>query len=245
LAAERGLRIGTFAGAPIIVDPTILLLAAYVLGTSIMDGGMAAAPAALAFLVALLLAVLLHEFGHAGVAAALSLKSKCIVLTFFGGHVEFERQPEKRWQDIAVSFAGPAVNLATFALLSYGPLAPPDVESDPFGAGGDNRLLTLFLANLAYVSLMLGVFNLLPGFPLDGGRILSAALSYVMSRARAYFVTACFGLVIALGVMALGAWQQWWWTLLIGVLLAAAAWAEIKRAREAMNQPPSPTISNA
>jgi Zn-dependent protease len=244
LAAERGLRIGTFAGAPIIVDPTILLLAAYVLGTAILDGGMAAAPGALAFLFALMLAVLLHEFGHAGVAALLKLKSKRIVLTFFGGHVEFERQPEKRWQEIAVSFAGPAVNLATFALLSYGPLAPPDVQADPF-AGQDNQLLTLFLGYLAFVSLMLGVFNLLPGFPLDGGRILSAALSYVMSRARAYFVTACFGLVIALGVMALGAWQQWWWTLLIGVLLAAAAWAEIKRAREAMRQPPAPTISNA
>ncbi|MEJ0058639.1 MAG: site-2 protease family protein [Terricaulis sp.] len=245
MAAERGLRIGTFAGAPIIVDPTILLLAAYVVGTSVMDGGMAALPFSLAFLGALLLGVLLHEFGHAGVAAALQLKSKRIVLTFFGGHVEFERQPEKRWQDIAVSFAGPAVNLATFAILVYGPLAGPDIEADPFGAHETNQLLTLFLGYLANVSLLLGLFNLLPGFPLDGGRILSAALSYLMSRQRALFVTACFGLVIALCVMAWAAWQQRWFTLVIGVLLAGAAWAEIRRAREAMNQPPSPTISNA
>jgi Zn-dependent protease len=246
LAEARGLQIGSFAGAPIVVDQTIILLVAYVLGSAVLSGGMAAAPSALTFLAAILIAVLLHEFGHAGVAAALKLRSKRIVLTFFGGHVEFEEQPQKRWHEIAVSAAGPSVNLLCAAAT---PLIIATLS--PFGwPSRDTPLALSFFDSFFYVSLLLGVFNLLPGFPLDGGRILRAALSYVMPRNRAFLIAAWIGLFIALALIGFAFWRQFWWTLFIGGLLALAAWGEIRRAQaaqraEADAQPPPASTSNA
>lgn len=234
MAEERGLRIGSFAGAAIVVDSTILILAAYVLGTALLNQGVGALPGALSFLIAVMLAVLLHEFGHAGVAALLKLKSERIVLTFFGGHVEFAEQPKSRWEDVLVLFSGPAANLATAAILL--PLVPALAErSSPEG-------LTLyaltFLGNLAYVSALLGAFNLLPGFPLDGGRILKALLSYGMRENMARVIAGVCGIVLALGLIGYAIWAQTWWTGAIGALLAIVAWAEVRQARSELKAQP-------
>ena len=237
MSQESGLRIGSFAGAPIIVEPTFLFLGAYVLGSAVLDGGMGALPGALSYLGVLIVAVLVHELGHAGAAALLRIPSKRIVLTFFGGYVQFAWQPKTRWHEIVVSAAGPLANLATYGVLG---LAAPLLS----GALGDTAALT-FVGNLVFVSLILGVLNLLPGFPLDGGHILRAALSYLMARNRASLVAACVGLVLAALITLYALWSQMWWTTLVGVFLALAAWAEIQRSRAAPNQEPPSTTSNA
>lgn len=230
-AREGGLRIGSFAGAPIIVEPTFLFLGAYVLGSAVIDGGIGALPSAAIYLAALVAAVLLHEIGHAGMAALLHIPAKRIVLTFFGGYVQFAWQPKTRWHEIAVSAAGPLANLATYTLLTL-----VAIENDSFGQ---------FLSSLLIISLILGVLNLLPGFPLDGGHILRAALSYLMSRRRASFLAATVGLVLAVIITLFALWSQMWWTTLVGVFLALAAWAEIQRTRGAPDQEPPSTTSNA
>ncbi len=236
MADQSGLRIGTFAGAPIIIEPTFLLLGLYVLGSAVLDDGIVALPGALSLLGVLVLAVLIHELGHAGVAAMLRIPSKRIVLTFFGGYVQFAWQPKKRWHEIAVSAAGPGANLATYAVIA---LLSPYL----LGWLGDTPLLN-FVGNLLYVSLILGVLNLLPGFPLDGGHILRALLSYAMPRRRASFFAACVGLLLAAVITLWALWSQMWWTTLMGVFLALAAWAEIQRSRGVDEAPPS-TTSNA
>ncbi|HVZ99709.1 MAG TPA: site-2 protease family protein [Caulobacterales bacterium] len=222
MADETGLRIGSFAGAPIIVDPTVLLLALYVLVTGALAGG--GLITAVIFLAALLLAVLLHEFGHAGVAALLRLPSKRIVLTFFGGHVEFDGSLKARWQEIAVSFAGPATNLLTFAICI--PILG--------GAVGWSNNALFFVFQLERISLILGLFNLLPGFPLDGGRILRAALHYFMPLGRARLVAGCCGVLVAIGLASWAYGRQLWWTIIVAVVLALAAWAEIQSARASL-----------
>jgi Zn-dependent protease len=182
---NRGLRIGTFAGAPVVMDWSVAILIAYIVGRDFLEGGAAALPGAFAWVVAIFASILIHEFAHAGVAAALKLRSKVIVLTFFGGHVEFERKPDKRWHDILVFAAGPVSNLvvafALTAVLAVGnpldPSASTQVLSDP-----GRNLVERFLAAFVMLNLLLGIFNLLPGFPLDGGRMLSAALSYLVER---------------------------------------------------------------
>lgn len=226
---ENGLRIGSFAGAPILIEPTFLFLGAYVLGSAVLDGGIDALRPASIYLGALIVAVLVHEMGHAGVAQMLRIPSQRIVLTFFGGYVQFAHAPRTRWHEIAVSAAGPLANLATWLLLSF-----VAIENDGFG---------LFLRSLLFISLILGVLNLLPGFPLDGGHILRALLSYAMPRRAASFITACIGLLLAIAITLWALWSQMWWTMLVGVLLGLAAWAEIQRSR-APPQPPS-TTSNA
>lgn len=233
MADEGGLRIGTFAGAPVVIDPTILLLAAYVVGSAFLRGGIDDVAGAAAFVGVLMVAVLAHEFGHAGVAALLKIPSERIVLTFFGGYVKFASPPQKRWHEIAVSAAGPLVNLVCWAAALA--LAPA-LASSP--------LLLGLLGQFAYVSLILGALNLLPGFPLDGGHILRAFLSYFMSRPRAGLIAASVGLVLAAALIAYALSQMMIWSVLIGGLLALTAWSEIQRSRAALAAGDQ-TMSNA
>lgn len=240
MAQQSGVRIGTFAGAPVFVEPTFLLLAAYVVGSALLRDGASALPDALVFVGVLFAAVIIHEFGHAGMAAALNVPSKRIVLTFFGGYVEFAHQPKKTWHEIAVSAAGPGANLATWALVeAILPLAGSAVTLDETSVAVLNALSTL-----GFISLLLGLFNLLPGFPLDGGHILRAALTYFMSRTSARIVTAVCGLLIAGTLILFALWQQFWWTLFIAGLLGLTAWAELMAAR-AQGGPESGNRSNA
>lgn len=228
MSEQNGLRLGSFAGAPIFVEPTFLLLAAYVVGSSVLRGGSAALPDALIFVAVLFAAVLIHEFGHAGMAAALRIPSKRIVLTFFGGYVQFEREPKQGWHEIAVSAAGPGANLASWLLvLSLMPL----LSSSLAQTDASYRLLDT-LSTFGFLSLLLGLFNLLPGFPLDGGHILRAALTYVMPRRNARIVTACTGLLVAAGLVLYALSQGFLWTLFIAGLLGLAAWAELSNARQ-------------
>ena len=227
LRTAEGLRIGAFAGAPVILDWSVALLVAYLLAIDISRNGIAGAPFAIAYAIALLVSILAHELAHAQVAAWFNLPSKAIVLTFFGGHVEFVRPPLKRWHDILVSAAGPLANLAIWAacqgaaplLAGGGDSAPPD-NPIPELAGG-------FLGDLALLNLLLGAFNLLPGYPLDGGRMAQAALSYVIPRAAARRVAAWGGLIIAIGVAIFGLSRGLLLSVGIAYLLARAAWTEI------------------
>jgi Zn-dependent protease len=239
VARETGLRIGTFAGAPVIIESTFLLLAAYVVGSAILRGGMDAAPTALILVGVVFAAVVIHEFGHAGMAAALNIPSRRIVLTFFGGYVQFARQPKHGWQEIAVSAAGPGANLASYILVaSLTPLLAPTMSP------GDIGFLNA-LSTFGFISLLLGLFNLLPGHPLDGGSILRAALTYIMPRTSARIITAVTGLVIAAGLIAYAIWGQLLWTAFIAALLGLAAWAELRAARYEGQRASSDTTSNA
>lgn len=237
MANDGGLRIGSFVGAAIVIDSSLVLLAAYVLGTALLDAGFSGLPGAGAFLLVLLLAVVVHEFAHAGVAAALKIPSKRIVLTFFGGYVQFAWTPKARWHEIAVSAAGPIANLICWqiaSLVAHG-VAP-------------NTPASWVISQFAYVNLLLGAFNLLPGLPLDGGHVLRAALNYFMPRARAWFGAALVGLLVAAGIGAYAFTRGAWWTLMVALLLGLAAWGEAQRSRRAMAgdvQPPPSTTSNA
>ena len=233
MARETGLRIGSFAGAAIVIEPAFLLLAAYVVGSAFLRNGAEALPSALIYVGVIFTAVLVHEFGHASAAAALRIPSKRIVLTFFGGYVQFARQPEKLWHEIVVSAAGPGANLVTWLLVtSLWPLLVSGFALDP-ASDGFLRALNL----LAFVSLILGLFNLLPGFPLDGGHILRAALSYVFARPMARLIAAVCGLAVAAAIAVFALTGTLVWTGLIAVLLGLAAWAELAAARREMARP--------
>lgn len=241
MARESGLRIGSFAGAPVYVEPTFLLLAAYVVGSDVMRGGIAAAPSALIFVGVIFAAIIIHEFGHAAMAAALKIPSRRIVLTFFGGYVQFVRQPQHGWQEIAVSAAGPGANLACYVLVAS---LLPLLTSTLFITPNDTSLLGA-LNTFGFMSLLLGLFNLLPGFPLDGGHILRAALGYFMQRNTARVVTAITGLIIAAALIAYAIWASLIWTLFISGLLGLAAWSELRAARYDAQRGVSDTTSNA
>lgn len=227
MAQENGLRIGSFAGAAVVIEPAFLLLGAYIVGSAVLREGAGAVPSALIFVAVIFAAILIHELGHAAMAAALNIPSKRIVLTFFGGYVQFAREPQHGWQEIAVSAAGPGANLASYVLIAS--LLP--VLAPTLSPGDGSATLLNALNTFGYASLLLGVFNLLPGFPLDGGHILRAALTYIMSRTMARIVTACVGLLIAAALVVYALSQGLIWTVFIAGLLGLSAWAELRTAR--------------
>ena len=203
-----GLRLGAVAGVPIILDWSFALLAALLVVPPLVDGGFGRAGYALGLLAALAIAVLLHEGGHAIAAAAYKLPSRRIVLTGFGGFVEFLRPPTTRTEDNVISFAGPAANLATAALVYAATLA-----------GASWAPATL----LMNVSLAMGVFNLLPAFPLDGGNIARNLLGLRLKDRTALSITVWAGVVIGIYLGLMGLAANAIWATMAGIYIAGAA----------------------
>ena len=201
-------RIGRLFGFPIEVNLTFILMLASVL---LWMGGLAGV-----FVVLLGFAsVLVHELGHAFVARALGVRIGGIEFHFFGGAAKMLDQPRNARDEILIALAGPAVSVA-LATLGWSAFAL-------FG--------TSFFYLFALVNSVIAVFNLLPALPMDGGRVLRAALSYAMPFAKATFtaVQVARVLTIGLGIFSLATAQI---TLLF---LAVALWfmgsAELRASR--------------
>ncbi len=166
----KGVRVGRVAGVPVVVSPSWLLFAAVVVvsfGPLLSDqyGTGRGYTGAVAFAVLLLVSVLLHEIGHCLVARAFGLPVRSITVTFLAGLTEITEPPQTPAREYAVAVVGPTVSLLLAGLgLAGRDLFEPG--SLPF------LLMTVVAASNALVA----AFNLLPGLPLDGGRVLRSAL---------------------------------------------------------------------
>lgn len=187
--------IGRVFGAPIIVKPSSLLmlaLLAYVFASG--DGVPTARDLVIgaALALALVTSVLLHELAHAAAARAYGLAVSEVVLTLWGGHTSFEARDVRPGQHAVTAAAGPAANVV-IAGLSQAVL-----WLVPLGELGQAMLSYAVFANLA-----LALFNLLPGIPMDGGRIFEAIVwGATGSRHRGTLAAAWAGRVVAIAVVA-------------------------------------------
>lgn len=244
------LKIGKFFGIDTYIHGTFWLLPLFVLFRSLGDG-----LDAIAFQIALVFAVFfcvaLHEVGHALAAAAYGIGTHDITLYPVGGIARLERMPEKPLREVAVALAGPAVNVVIAIGLLIGLVASGSAISfsstTPYSV--EEFFLYLFGANV-----FLCLFNLLPAFPMDGGRVLRALLSTRMTRLRATEIAAKVGTVvavillvagIALGRIDLVAVAVVVWMLgqaeLAGMRVAGAAREFEERARALFDTAPEPT----
>jgi Zn-dependent protease/CBS domain-containing protein len=188
-------KIGQLAGIDLRIHATFLLLAAWVLVSYWMAGkSMDAMLTGIAFIVALFTCVVFHEMGHAIAARQLGVQTRDITLLPIGGLARVERLPEEPRQELWVALAGPAVNLAIATLL-YGWLTLTH-QWEPFSRLGITA--GPFVERLLVANVWLALFNLIPAFPMDGGRVLRALLASRMTYPQATQVAASVGLAQSL-----------------------------------------------
>lgn len=192
-------EIGKVSGIKIQVHPTFFLLLLWVGVTAILSGGSKSAVfSEIAFILVLFLSVVLHELGHALAARSFGISTRDITLLPIGGVARLERMPEKPKHELIVAAAGPAVNVLIAGVLFVG-LLFSGVFSQPLEI---SMLLDNFWLRLLSVNLTLIFFNLIPAFPMDGGRVLRAILASRMDYTKATRTAADIGrgFAILLGI---------------------------------------------
>lgn len=188
-------RIGRIAGIDLHVHVTFVLLLGwvaisyYTIRQSVADAFMG-----VAFILSLFAIVVLHELGHALTARRFGIPTRDITLLPIGGVARLERMPDDPKQELLVALAGPAVNVVLAAILyivlQLGAGAGPLTDMARVGEGS-------FLSRLLWVNISLVLFNMLPAFPMDGGRVLRALLAMRLDYARATRVAATVGQAMA------------------------------------------------
>ncbi len=209
---KRKYLIGEFFGVPVFVDSSFLiLLFLFVLDFHSFTYG-------LSFALILALSVVVHEFAHVGMARVFGYRTRDITLSLLGGCASIIALPRKAWQEFATAIAGP---LASFALVLLALL--PDL----LGLRIENHYLRMLVFYAFWMNLMLGAFNLLPGFPLDGGRIFRSVMRAFLSRAKATYVAMIVGRVFAVLLAIRGLWAMlngsWGF---VSILIAWMIWKE-------------------
>jgi Zn-dependent protease len=183
-------KLGTFAGVAVYMHATFLLLLGWIAFSHWMQSqSLLAALTGVAFTLALFLCVVLHEYGHALMARRFGIATRDITLLPIGGVARLERIPEKPNQELWVALAGPAVNVLLAALLGAYLFLTGHFE--PVRQMGLTH--GMFLERLLFANLFLVGFNLIPAFPMDGGRVLRALLAKRMEYVRATQIAARVG----------------------------------------------------
>ncbi len=194
-------KLGRFAGIDVYVHVTFLALLAYFAAVYWSEtGSVAGVLTGLSLIVMLFLCVLLHEYGHALTARRFGIGTRHITLLPIGGLALLDSMPKEPRQEILVALAGPAVNLAIAALAWLALRA----GGEPGGLMSGDMARMGFLQSLLAANLILAAFNLLPAFPMDGGRVLRAVLSLRLDRVRATRAAATVGQIFAVGLGLLG-----------------------------------------
>ncbi len=217
------LPVGKFFGIQVFIHWTFWILIVWIFLMHIVEGFGRAASGAL-FILALFGCVVLHEFGHALTAKRFGVVTRDITLYPIGGISSFESMPERPAHELLISLAGPSVNIVIAAILwlylrssgqmpNLSTMTETQIANLPF-------LYSLFLANLT-----LAIFNLIPAFPMDGGRVFRALLGFAMNKNAATRVAATLGQVLAIVFVFLGFFYNFW-LVFIGLFIYIGASGE-------------------
>lgn len=195
-AADRrdrwSLHIGRILGIPTRIHASFALVLLWIGFSTWNDMNSAlAVMLGIGFTLAVFGCVLLHEFGHALVARRFGIETRRITLLPIGGVAELERAPEDPRAELWIAAAGPAVNFAIAGVLA--------LVGWSLGIFAGSGLLSIVFSGLLWANLMLGLFNLVPAFPMDGGRVFRAWAAHRYSRVRATQMATKLGRALALG----------------------------------------------
>lgn len=220
-------KIARAAGIDVRVHWTFLILLAwfffsYYRETQLLESGLYG----IGFVLAVFACVVAHEYGHALAARRYGVRTRDITLLPIGGVASLERMPERPREELIVALAGPAVNvLIAVGLYVYLATTGQLVNLTDY-AESASRLDPQFLAeNLFAVNLLLVLFNLIPAFPMDGGRVLRALLAMRWDRAKATRLAAGVGRTLAVAFVFLGFFYNFW-LVFIGLFVYLGATSE-------------------
>jgi Zn-dependent protease/CBS domain-containing protein len=243
--AMRNIRLGTLLGIPILVNPSWFVLLAFVtwlLAAQVYPGFVEDRSAVLYFgmaastVVVFFASIVLHELGHSVVARAYRIPVRSITLFIFGGVAHITREARRPLPELLMAAAGPLVSIALGGLFLFG-----------FWLAGanDERAFDVMFLWLGLTNLALAIFNLVPAFPMDGGRIFRSILWLVVRDYHSATTTAAWTgrffawALIAVGFLALlrvpvYVIDEWWqgiWPVLIGWFLENAARQSLVQAK--------------
>jgi Zn-dependent protease/CBS domain-containing protein len=224
------ITIGRVGGTEVKIHITFILFLAWIAFSAWSRGGAIAALDSTLFIVLLFACVVLHEFGHITAARRYGIGTPVVTLLPIGGVASLQRLPSDPAQELVVALAGPAVNLVIGVVLFgvAGSLHLDDLTQI------DNPNLSL-LSRLAIANIFLAVFNLIPAFPMDGGRVLHALLAMRLGGPAATEIAARIGQGLAFGLGFLGLFgNPLLLFIAIFVYVAAAAEAQMSAAHEAL-----------
>ena len=195
------ISVGRIFGTEVRIHLTFFLLVAWFAASAGARGGQSAAVDAVVFILAVFACVLAHEFGHVLTARRFGIGTRDITLLPIGGVASIERMPEKPRQELLIALAGPAVNVVIAVVLFT--VFGARLDAEKMAATVEDQQIDL-VTRLALGNVMLVLFNMIPAFPMDGGRVLRALLSYRLDRSRATRIAATIGQAVAFGLGFLG-----------------------------------------
>jgi len=219
------LTIGRLFGTAVRLHVTFLLFLLAIGGVAWAQGGSGAAVATVGFVSLLFTCVVLHEFGHILTARRYGVHTPDVILLPIGGVARMQRMLNAPRQEIIVALAGPAVNvvIATALFVAFGGLPSLAQTMEPTIAG--------FIGRLLYANVFLVLFNLIPAFPMDGGRVLRALLSLWRGPVQATRIATLMGQGFAVLFGLMGLFSGNIVLILIGAFIFFAASSEGAAAR--------------
>lgn len=224
-------RIGQIFGITIRVHVIFVLLLLFVGYTSYVTGGIGSAGRSMVFFLSIFAFVLLHELGHSLAAMAYGIRVIDISLLPIGGLARLTNLPEDPKKEIVIALAGPAVNFVSAAalwLMAW--VAGISVGWHSFTLTGDD-----YLAGLFWVNVLMATFNLVPAFPMDGGRVLRGLLALRLEYRRATHAAVNVGQSIAVVFSFIGLFYNWWLILIaVFIFMSAGSEEQLVRTRGAL-----------
>ena len=213
-------KLGKIFGIQFQIHVTFLILLVFIFLAGLKRGQEQAVLGVL-FICAIFACVLIHEIGHSLIARRFGIEAKSITLLPIGGVATMEEIPEKPMQEIAISAVGPFINLAIAGILylfigTWSGIITPNLYPD--------SIRDMF-TRLIGINIMLAVFNLIPAFPMDGGRVLRGILSLKMGFMRATTTAVFIGQGFSMFFIFYGLFFNWWLSL-IGIFLFMGAGGE-------------------
>lgn len=229
------IRLAQFKGIPILIHWSFGLMILFIAYTVYSNGMMGLQVIWFSLYVLMIfICVVMHEYGHALTAKRYGIKTKDIIISPIGGVARLMNMPSRPWHEFVIAIAGPLVNvflaIILFLVIYFLLRIPPfDITDDTIGFNSFND----FIKNLLYINIILFVFNLIPAFPMDGGRVLRALLSFKFSRRLATQIATSIGKIIAVAFIGLGLYYGHMILPFIGVFIYSMANAENKQVQNA------------